>query len=58
MAEKEKSGGGGAHGATIHPCNCLSTFQDKKYGKGRRVHNFAAGMKKSRCTVCGKEKGE
>jgi len=38
-------------------CTCQHEYQDKKYGKGMRVHNKAAGNKgtekKWRCTVCG-----
>jgi len=37
--------------------NCKSDFQDKAYGKGMRVHNFAVkgngGTRGHRCTVCG-----
>lgn len=36
----------------IKPCTCDSPYQDKKYGKGLRVHN----EKKDGgavCTVCG-----
>jgi len=37
----------------IKPCskNCESEYQDKKYGKGLRVHNL--GRDKATCTVCG-----
>ena len=41
---------------TIKPCDCKSTYQDQRYGKGNRVHN--TGTKKVTCTVCAKEKGE
>jgi hypothetical protein len=37
------------------PCTCTSTFQDKKYGKGRRYHNKTNNEGVYRCTVCGKE---
>lgn len=40
----------------ILQCNCTSEFQDKKYGKGKRVCN----PKKERgysCTVCGASHG-
>jgi hypothetical protein len=42
-----------ACGAT--PCN--SEYQDRVYGKGKRVMNELAGTNKGRhrCTVCGKE---
>ena len=35
---------------------CESKFQDKRYGKGRRVHNpRKSDNDKPRCTVCGRE---
>lgn len=43
----------------IKVCNCKHEFQDKKYGKGKRVFNSGAGKgsdSKYKCTVCGKEK--
>ncbi len=42
-------------GAEIRVCACVSPFQDKKYGKKKRVHNKSAGLtdSKFRCTVCG-----
>lgn len=43
-------------GKTIRKmCTCYSPFQDRKYGKGVRVHNYcrrASGLG-ARCTVCG-----
>lgn len=36
-------------------CSCKHKFQDKEYGKGRRVHNKTVGDK-WRCTACGKER--
>ncbi len=39
---------------SVKSCDCLgceSTFQDKQYGIGRRLHNKS--MKGWRCTVCG-----
>jgi len=45
----------------VKKCYCASTFQDARYGKGRRVHN-ALGKDRSgnaggtRCTVCGDTK--
>ena len=41
----------------ILPCSCRHEFQDGKYGKGKRVHNFTIkpGLG-ARCTVCGKVK--
>lgn len=43
---------------TIKRCDCDHKFQDKRHGKGFRVHNYINGMKSSnwRCTVCGKER--
>jgi hypothetical protein len=40
----------------IKKCTCKNEYQDKKYGKGQRVHNFATGKEKWRCTVCLKER--
>ena len=44
----------------IKDCNCIREYQDKIYGKGKRVHNEKkpknAGTKEYRCTVCGKDK--
>ena len=38
-------------------CTCDSKFQDKKYGKKKRVHNaLQGGTKGFRCTVCGNRK--
>jgi hypothetical protein len=41
----------------ILDCGCDHDFQDKRYGKGKRVHNPAKADNgvKYRCTVCGKE---
>ena len=38
----------------IFKCKCNHTFQDKKYGKGKRVFN--EGLKAYKCTVCNAEK--
>lgn len=35
-------------------CGCDSAFQDKRYGKGKRLHNFTT-KDFFRCTVCGKD---
>ena len=42
--------------ATILTCNCVHAFQDKKYGKKRRVFNTIKLGKTNefRCTACGK----
>ena len=38
-------------------CTCISKFQDKRYGKGKRIMNPLQGNNKGyRCTVCGKVK--
>jgi len=37
-------------------CDCKHDFQDKRYGKDKRVHNQKADKTKFVCTVCGKEK--
>lgn len=44
-------------------CNCDHSYQDRKYGKGVRLHNAKTevvngNVRKSgyRCTVCGDEK--
>ena len=44
----------------IIECGCMSEFQDKRYGKGRRLHNRCKkdnSMTGWRCTVCGVKKG-
>lgn len=47
---------GGHYPAVIKPCTCENEWQDKKYGKYKRVMNVkqskAGGF---RCTVCGKQ---
>jgi hypothetical protein len=40
-------------------CACEHEYQDKKYGKNRRVHNASAGTAGKpawTCTVCGTRK--
>ena len=39
------------------PCVCAHEYQDKRYGKGRRLHNPAKN-KTWRCTVCGRVSAE
>ena len=44
----------------IIKCNCKHEYQDRVYGKGKRLANKMTGgktVKKNswRCTVCGKE---
>ena len=38
----------------ILKCTCKSAYQDKRYGKDKRVHNVggATGSRTYRCTVC------
>lgn len=38
-------------GTTVVSCTCKSEFQDKEYGKGKRLANI--GKTKNTCTVCG-----
>ncbi len=40
----------------IKNCDCIHEFQDKKYGKGKRVHNACVKSGEYRCTVCQKVK--
>lgn len=40
----------------ILTCTCEHKYQDKKYGKGKRVHTFNEKNKVWRCTVCTNEK--
>ena len=40
----------------ILDCSCASDFQDREYGRHRRVHTpgkYAAGQQTFTCTVCG-----
>ena len=39
-----------ADGTRVLACHCRSEWQDKKYGKGKRLHNGTT--KGYRCTVC------
>lgn len=41
---------------TVQACSCEHIYQDKVYGKNKRVHNIKTKPEKSctcRCTVCG-----
>ena len=46
----------------ILECNCMHEYQDERYGKGQRVHNYARkGLGGDnnpgwRCTACGRVK--
>ena len=42
-------------GTAIIKCSCKHEFQDKQYGAGNRVHNYARSANREggwRCTVC------
>lgn len=41
--------------AEILKCDCVHKWQDKRYGKGKRVANNTDTEKVFRCTVCGKD---
>lgn len=38
----------------IKPCKCENDYQDKKYGKGNRIHNIGGSKERpvAVCTVC------
>lgn len=38
----------------IMNCDCRQSYQDAKYGTGKRVHNLAVKKEQYRCTGCGK----
>lgn len=48
-------------GALVLSCSCVSDYQDRRYGAGRRVHNQTTKTPPSpppyRCTVCGQVRG-
>lgn len=47
--------------ATIEYCSCRSSFQDRRYGKSLRVHNWSGKHttpQMVRCTVCGVTKAK
>ena len=52
--------GRNAGSTVILVCRCNNDFQDKRYGRGHRVHNIGGGTKtsgkKATCTVCGSVK--
>ena len=41
-------------GSIVLSCDCNNEFQDKEYGKNKRLHTL--GLKGKVCTVCGKIK--
>ncbi|MBK7380828.1 MAG: hypothetical protein IPJ03_17860 [Ignavibacteriales bacterium] len=42
--------------STILTCTCKHEFQDKQYGKQKRVHTYGVKNDVWRCTVCLNEK--
>jgi len=46
-----------ANDSRVMSCSCEHAWQDRRYGKGKRVHNATkklVGMTQQyRCTVCG-----
>lgn len=48
------------HGVRILQCKCEHPYQDKRYGEGMRVFNYAPakGQKPNRyrCSICGQER--
>lgn len=40
----------------VSNCTCNSEFQDKQYGKGRRLFNLSEKGNEAKCTVCGSKK--
>lgn len=53
-----KKGEGVKQEAVIASCSCAHAFQDKRYGKGMRVHSPLGPTRKDRsatmrCSVCG-----
>ncbi len=45
-------------GAMIISCSCKSDYQDRAFGKGKRVHNPInknKGGEMYRCTICKRE---
>ena len=45
-----------AQAVKVIKCNCNHDYQDKVYGKGMRVHNYAEKAETYKCTVCGDKK--
>jgi hypothetical protein len=44
--------------ARVKPCTCISNYQDRVYGRGKRLHNIclrSGGGLACRCTVCSNE---
>lgn len=43
----------GIGGTVILECTCVQTYQDKLYGRGKRVHNLKKTGAEANCTGCG-----
>lgn len=57
MASKEFSAERAA--PVVLECTCNHEFQDRKYGKARRLHTIRPGQSErgvAVCTVCGRQK--
>ena len=47
----------GSKTTTVLKCKCAHAYQDKRYGKSKRLHNIRTTKNPSRvCTVCGDTK--
>jgi hypothetical protein len=42
----------------ILQCDCQNEYQDRKYGKGMRVHNQRGKTNNYRCSICLKDKAK
>ena len=42
----------GVGSTRIIKCDCIHSFQDRMYGKGKRVHNRMLNPTRWRCIVC------
>ncbi len=51
--EKSSAASGGASTA-LKTCTCSHSFQNERYGNGRRIMNSMKDRKGYRCTVCAK----
>lgn len=55
MAKQEESKEGSKTCAILR-CNCSHEYQDRRYGKGKRLHNLKTKTIGRTCTVCGSVK--
>jgi hypothetical protein len=54
MSDKEEQVEVKVRGTKRLQCSCYHPWQDKKYGKGIRLHNRSnRDSKRAYCTVCG-----